>query len=542
MNEASRPATETFDCDYLVIGAGSAGCAIASRLSESPSVKVVLVEAGLPDRNPLLHVPGAISHNVRNPKYNWNYITEPDPTIGGRSLYFSRGKVLGGSSSINGMVYTRGSKSDYDLWADQYGCIGWSYEDVLPFFKKAERNERGEGKYHGGDGPLQVSKGRPTPPFCDAFLDAAASLGYPTGVDVNAESQEGFAHYDGTVLRGWRQNAATAYLKPARSRKNLHILTDLHADRVLITDRRAIGAEFSNGARKIRISVKAEVIVSCGALNSPILLMRSGIGPAQQLRDIGVQVLCDSPDVGQNLQDHVSYKMHYLCSVPKTAYAYLSPGWAIWSAIQFALFGKGIIGNLALGTGGFFKSSDDVAEADMQVHLSLGLVPDEVERKLPQRDGFTLFVNQGRPFSRGSLRLKADNPNKPVIEARYFEDPRDMEVLVRGVRRAREIMHATPLKPYVSAEMRPGPLAETDESLIESIRQTAVSTYHYMGTCRMGGDEQSVVDPQLRVRGIYNLRVADASIMPAMINGNLNAPSIMVGEKAAHMLRRNSTQ
>jgi choline dehydrogenase len=521
-------------CDYLVIGAGSAGCVVANRLSENPANRVILLEAGGRDSDLLLRVPGAISRNSYAPQFNWNYWCEPQPALNGRRIFCARGKVLGGSSSINGMIYIRGHARDYDYWR-QDGCVGWSYEDVLPFFRKAECNERGADEFHGGDGPLVVSKGRPVPAISEAFLHAAKAAGYPTHVDFNGAQQEGFGHYDTTTSHGERWSTASAYLKPIRGRANLTVLTRAEVTRLIFDGRRVRGAEVVQDGKPVRIEAARETVLSAGVFNSPKILLLSGIGPAEELRSKGIEVRLDRAGVGRNLQDHISYWMKYGCSKPVTAYAYTRPVRGALAVLNYLFFRRGIISNGPFCSGGFFRSHDGLEIPDMQIGLSIGLVP--APGKLPDREGFTVTVRQGRPGSRGTVRLaSADPAAAPLIDPNYFSDPDDMVVLMRGIRRIRDVMRHDPIAGLIGSEI-PAGIDYTDDAALEaSIRDVASTTHHFIGTCRMGADDAAIVDPQLRVRGLAGLRVIDASIMPTHINGNTNAAAIMIGEKGAAMM------
>ena len=524
------------DCDFLIVGAGSAGCVLANRLSANPTHKVVLVEAGGAGRDPLLNVPGAVSRTLATAKVNWGYHSEPEPGLAGRSVPLFRGKVLGGTSMLNGMIYIRGHARDYDYWR-QDGCTGWSYEDVLPFFRKAERNERGAGPYHGGDGPLEVSRGKPVTPICDAFLAAAEAEGYPIHVDFNGASQEGFGHYDVNIHRGQRWSSASAYLKPVLARPNLTVLTDTEVTALTFEGTRATGAELHRGGETITVRAARETLLAAGVFNSPKLLLLSGIGPAGDLQGLGIPVRQDRAGVGRNLQDHVSYRMNYGCKLPVTAYAHTRPVRGATAVVQYALSRTGILAGTSFPTGGFFRSDDDLEIPDMQVGLCMGLLPDP-GKMLPSREGFTVTIRQGRPASRGELRLRSASPaDAPVIAPRYFSDPGDMKVLMRGVRRFRKLLQNEKLARFIDVEIEPGQaVVDDDEALADSIRALSNTTHHFIGTCRMGGDDASIVDPNLRVRGFDGLRVIDASIMPTHINGNTNAAVVMIAEKGAAMV------
>ena len=522
-------------CDFLVIGAGSAGCVLANRLSENPAHRVVILEAGGKDSDPLLRVPGLVGRNAFAPQHNWNYVAEPDPGLGGRRMPVPRGKVLGGSSTINGMIYIRGNPRDYDDWR-QRGCEGWAWDDVLPYFRRAESNERGADALHGADGPLTVTRGRPVPAISEAFMASAAAAGYPVHVDFNGVSQEGFGHYDTTTRNGRRWSTASAYLRPALQRANVTLLTRAEVGRLAIEDGRVLGAELTREGVPMRVLASKETILAGGVFGSPKILLLSGIGPANDLTDLGIPVRLDRPAVGRNLADHVSYRMNYACSAPVTAYAYTRPVRGALAVAQYALFRTGILAGTPVSSGGFFRSHDDLDIPDMQIGLAIGLIPRPGQ--LPEREGFTITVRQGRPDSRGEVRLRSADPAAdPVIEPRYFSAPGDMATLIRGVRRIRGVLGHDPIRSLIEREIEPGPDADDDVTLERSIRAVAGTTHHFIGTCRMGGDEASVVDPRLRVRGLAGLRVADASVMPAHINGNTNAATIMIAEKAADLVR-----
>lgn len=530
---------EPLVCDFLVVGAGSAGCVVANRLSENSAHKVVLIEAGKKDSDPLLRIPAAVGRNVEAPQHNWNYYSEPEPELGDRRIFCARGKVLGGSSSINGMIYVRGHARDYDDWR-QRGCTGWSYADVLPYFRKSENTKRATDNYHGAGGLLHVSLGRPVPPICDTFLDAAADAGYPVRIDYNGESQEGFSHYDLTTRNGKRWSTASAFLRPALGRSNLELITKAEVQRLCVDGRHVTGATMLVDGERQEIRASKEVILCAGVFNSPKLLMLSGIGPAQELTDLGMNVIAESPFVGSNLLDHVSYRMQYGCKAPVTAYAHTKPLLGAKAIMQYALFGSGIFSNTPFSTGGFYRSSDDLDYPDMQLGMTIGLIPKR--GRLPKREGFAITVRQGRPLSHGTVRLRSTDPSvAPEIRPRYFSDPGDLPVLVRGVQRIRKVLLGARMAQYVEQEFEPGRAADTEAGLIESIRELSNTTHHFVGTCRMGGDPASVVDPALRVRGVEGLRVADASIMPSHINGNTNAPTIMIAEKASDMILRSWT-
>ncbi len=509
---------------------------LANRLSADPSIRVILLEAGGPDNDPLLHVPGAVSRTLATQAVNWGYQSEPEPGLDGRRVPLFRGKVLGGTSTLNGMIYIRGHARDYDDWR-QRGCDGWSYADVLPYFRSCESNERGASEFHGADGPLEVSKGRPVTPICDAFLAAAAAEGHPIHVDFNGATQEGFGHYDVNIHRGRRWSAATAFLKPVRHRPNLTVLTRAEALHLMFDGVRATGAAIRHDGEPATVLAARETLLAGGVFNSPKLLMLSGIGPAAALQELGINARIDRPAVGQNLADHVSYRMNFACAAPVTAYAHTRPIRGAKAVMEYAMFRTGILAGTSFPTGGFLKSQDDLDIPDLQIGLCMGLLPDP-GRMLPSREGFTVTIRQGRPGSRAALRLRSADPAEaPIIQPRYFSDPSDMAVLKRGVHRLRRILFNPALDRFIDHEIEPGQAAVDDDAMLEaSIRALSNSTHHFIGTCRMGGDPYSVVDPQLRVRGLAGLRVIDAAIMPTHINGNTNAATMMIAEKGAAMV------
>ena len=526
--------------DYLIVGAGSAGCVLAARLSEDPDVTVWLAEAGGPDDDRWLAVPGALFRNSTAPQFNWSYTTEPEPELNNRRLFWAQGRVLGGSSTINGMIYHRGHPTDYDLWR-QDGCEGWGWDDVLPLFRKSETNERGEGPFHGGSGPLQVTRGAPDLPIAELFLRAIEAAGYRRLDDMCAEQAEGFGHYDRTIGRGRRSSTAKAFLDPVRTRANLTVSPNTTVTRIVMDGTTARGVDIVKGGQNQRIEAAREVILCGGAVHSPQLLMLSGIGPADHLREHGIDVVADHKGVGANLQNHLCTRLQYTCSEPITAYRTMKPWNAAREMVRYAVFRTGIFSQTSVATGGFFRSDDSLEIPDMQAQMALGLIGNvgkSAWSRLPRQHGFAVALNQGRPHSRGEIRLRSANPlDAPRIMPRYFSDRRDIDTLMRGVRRMRDIINQGEIRRVISAELQPGEAADDDDALEAHLRATVSNAFHPVGTCRMGGDADSVVDPQLLVRGIAGLRVADAGIMPTLINGNTNAPAIMVAEKAAMLIQ-----
>ncbi len=531
-------------CDYLVIGSGAAGAVVAARLSEDANVRVVLLEAGRRDSSLLFKLPGLGFAVGAHPKSNWGFATEPLPGLDDRALVFLQGRVLGGSSSINGMIYTRGHSREYDIWR-QMGCEGWGADGVLPYFKKSEGNARGDGPWHGGAGPLKVRPARPDVPICDAFLEAAAAAGFPILDDLNQDTVDGFGYYDINVGAGRRMSTATAFLKPARARKNLVVVTEALAERLIIEKGRAAGAEVARRGQRHAIRVEREIIVSGGAIKSPQLLLLSGIGPADQLRALDIPVHLDAPRVGQGLQNHVCYRPQYITNAPVTAARHISPLNAVKAGLDYALRRSGPLAESYAPAGGFFRTDPGLETPDAQVVMLSALAPTSVSGSrfrmrdlLPKEHGFGLTIYQGTPHSRGEVTLRsADAHAAPKIDPGYFKDPRDMQVLLRAVNRMREMMGQPAIARYIDRELMPGVHIQGDGALEADIRQNGATAYHQCGTCAMGADGRAVLDPQLRVRGIDGLRVADTSIMPRIPNAALHAPTIMIGEKAAAMIK-----
>jgi choline dehydrogenase len=522
--------------DYVIVGAGSAGSVLAYRLSAKPDVKVLLLEAGGSDKSLFVRMPAGIV-NLGTPRFNWLYETAPQPAMKGRRMYWPRGRVLGGSSSINAMVYMRGQPADYDHWR-QLGNTGWSYADVLPYFKKAERNERLHDEFHGTDGPLNVAERPYTNPLTHVFVEAAQQAGLPLNPDFNGKNQLGCGMFQVTQKNGSRWSAAAGYLHPVKKRANLTIVTKAQATRVVIEKGRAVGIEYVQRKHRHVARAAREVLLAGGAINSPQLLMLSGIGPAQHLRDIGVPVVLDLPGVGKNLQDHLNVNVIQTATKPVTLDS-KSRGLAQLSvALEFALFGTGPGTSNIAEAGAFAISALGAATPDIQYHFIPALVIDHGRSKLTG-DGVTLHSCCLRPHSRGEVRLASADPlAAPVMDPNYLAADYDLKILVDGIRRGREILGAPAFKPWLAEERIPGAKVKSDAELAEFVRATAETEYHPVGTCKMGSDPMAVVDEALRVRGVERLRVVDASIMPTLVSGNTNAPTIMIAEKCADMMVR----
>ncbi|HEY1601012.1 MAG TPA: choline dehydrogenase [Pirellulales bacterium] len=520
--------------DYVIVGAGSAGCVLANRLSESSAARVLLLEAGGPDRRADIHIPIAFSKLFKTP-LDWDYQTEPQPQLAGRTLYWPRGKVLGGCSSINAMIYMRGAGRDYDDW-QAAGATGWGYRDVLPYFKRAENQERGANTWHGTGGPLWVSDLRHVHPLSRAFVAAGVESGLPANDDFNGASQPGVGIFQVTQRRGARHSTAAAYLKPVLKRGNLKVLTHAHATRVLIEGGRAAGVEFSRGGKLERVRAAREVLLCGGAINSPQLLLLSGIGPAGHLASLGIPVMVDLPGVGQNLQDHLIVPVAFECTEPIS----LASAETLLNLLKYLLLRRGAFTSNVGEAGGFARTQPELPEADLQLHFGPAYYLDHGFVR-PAGHGFTIGPTLLRPQSRGSIALVDNDPlHAPRIEPNYLAAADDLQVLVDGVKLARRIAAARALAPYCGPEFCPGSSAQSDEEIADHIRQNAQTVYHPVGTCRMGQDETSVVDPQLRVRGVAGLRVIDAAVMPSIVGGNTNAPVIMIAEKASDMIRNQS--
>jgi choline dehydrogenase len=524
--------------DYIIVGAGSAGCVLASRLSENPDARVLLLEAGPPDTADEIHIPAAINLLFKS-TYDWDYQTVPQDRAGGQSVYWPRGRVIGGSSSINAMIYIRGSRYDYDTWRDEYGCEGWGYADLFPYFIRAEGNSRGASAYHGGSGPLSVQDLKFKSNLTGAFIDAARASGQPANDDFNAAEQDGVGYYQVTQKNGRRWSAADAYLHPVAGRPNLTILTDAIATAVIIEGGRATGVRYLRRGVEEEAAAESEVIVCCGAIGSPQLLMLSGVGPADHLREHNIPVFADNPGVGGNLSDHPIVTAMW--AAPKSRGLWEKAGPKNLARWQMMHTGP-LTSNLA-EAGGFSRTDPALPAPDIQWHA----VPVPIVNgglKDPASRALSVLIALVAVGSRGRIRLRSSDPrHKPAIDPAYLSDSSDLDPLVRAIEMAREFAAARPLRKVVSVELAPGGDITTEADLREWIRADLGTLYHPVGTCAMGGDSRlaaskltSVVDTELRVRGVEGLRVADASVMPTVPRGNTNAPTIAIAERAADLI------
>jgi choline dehydrogenase len=522
--------------DYIVVGAGTAGCVLANRLTASARHRVLLLEAGGHDRNIWIHVPLGYGKLFTNPKVNWLYTSEPEAELNNRRIIQPRGKVLGGSSSINGLLYIRGQPADFDHWR-QLGNSGWSFDDVLPYFRRAENQQRGEDALHGVGGPLAVSDVCEPHPLCEAFIAAAQQAGFPRNDDFNGPTQEGAGYFQLTARRGRRCSTAVGYLRSARRRPNLNIVSNALASRILFSGRRAIGVEYRHGETTRVAHANAEVILAGGTFNSPQLLQLSGLGPAPLLRSLGIATVADMPGVGADLQDHLQVRMQYRCTERITMNDVIH-SWRhrAGAGLRYALFRKGLLAIGAGYAGGFFRTSPLAATPDVQVHFII-FSAETAGAALHHFPGFIASVCQLRPESRGFVRIKSADPRQPpAIQPRYLSSPVDRDTVVEGMKLLRRIMRQPAMRRYIAEDRAPDPGCTSDAELLEFARATATTVFHPTSTCRMGCDSTAVVDERLRVHGIERLRVVDGSIMPTVVSGNTNAAIVMIAEKGADMI------
>lgn len=522
--------------DYIITGAGPAGCVLANRLSEDPDVNVLLLEAGGGDWNPLFHMPAGFAKMTKGVA-SWGWETVPQKHMKGRVLRYTQAKVLGGGSSINAQLYTRGNAADYDTWVSEDGCEGWSYRDILPYYKRAEDNQRFADDYHSYGGPLGVSMPVSALPICDAYIRAGQELGMPYNHDFNGRQQAGVGFYQLTQRNRRRSSASLAYLNPIRHRKNLTIKLGARVSRIVLEGKRAIGVEVVGKSGSEIIRAEREVLVSSGAIGSPKLLQQSGIGPADHLKSVGVKVLHDLPGVGSNLQDHLDLFVIAECTGDHTYDGVAKLHRTIWAGLEYILFRTGPVASSLFETGGFWYADPDARSPDIQFHLGLGSgIEAGVERL--KNAGVTLNSAYLHPRSRGTVRLSSSDPAAaPLIDPNYWSDPHDRKMSLEGLKIAREIFQQAALKPYITAERLPGPKVMTDDELFEYGCANAKTDHHPVGTCKMGNGPESVVGLDLKVHGLEGLRVCDSSVMPRVPSCNTNAPTIMVGEKGADLIR-----
>jgi choline dehydrogenase len=533
----SAPMNETqHEFDYIIVGGGSAGCVLANRLSTDAKVRVCLLEAGGEDRNPWIHIPAGYIRTMVDPSINWLFETKPEASCGHRAIPVPRGKVLGGSSAINGMLYVRGQARDYDTWA-QMGCTGWSHDDVLPYFKRAENREQGGDEFHGADGPLNVTDPTVRYEALDKIIEAGGALGYPTGNDYNGASQAGFSYYQVTQKNGRRFSAKNAYLDPVRRRANLTVEKNAFVKKVVLENGRAAGVMYEQGGRALTIRARCEVVLSAGAVQSPQLLELSGIGQGARLQALGVELVHELGGVGENLQDHYISRLSWRLKNVESLNQLTRGLPLVREVIKYFALGKGALTMPAGIMAGFVKSRPDLDEPDIQYHVAHATFKDPKTRVFDKFPGLTIGPCQLRPESRGSIHaIEPDYRKAPEIVSNFLSNQTDCEIHVAGMKIARDLMATEAVQSIVDEELSPGVAVMDDAALLDFARATGATVYHPVGTCMMGIDERAVVDPMLRVHGVSGLRVVDASIMPRLTSGNTNAPTIMIAEKAADMI------
>ena len=524
--------------DYIIVGGGTAGCAMAARLSELPDNKVLLLEAGPADTSRYIHMPVGFAKMTGGP-LTWGLKTAPQRHANNREIVFAQAKVLGGGSSINAEVFTRGCPEDYDAWAEEYGCRGWSFRDVQPYFVRSEDNDTHSGSWHGIGGPLGVST-HPPHPLTRAFVQACQQTGMPYNPDFNGPRQVGAGAYQTTTRNARRCSTAVGYLRPALSRPNLSVRTGVQISRIVVDKGRAVGVEIIENGRPVVLRAEAEVLVTSGAIGSPRLLLLSGIGPADELRALGIEPVLDLPGVGRNLHDHFGIDIVYELSGPYSLDKYNKPHWMLWAGLEYALFKKGPVASNIVEGGAFWYAGEHGLLPDLQFHFLIGAGVEAGVPKIASGSGVTLNSYTLRPKARGSVRLRSANlADLPIVDPNFLGDPDDLRISKEGVKISREIMNQQALARYVRKEHFPGDAVKTDADFEAYARQYGRTSYHPVGTCRMGTGPDAVVDPELRVRGIDGLRVCDSSIMPRVVSSNTNAAAVMIGEKASDLVRGN---
>jgi choline dehydrogenase len=522
--------------DFVIVGAGSAGCVLANRLSADPRHRVLLLEAGPRDRYPWIHIPIGYGKTMFHPVYNWGFYTDPDPGMNGRRIYWPRGRVLGGSSSINGLIYVRGQPQDYDRW-ESLGNPGWGWRDVLPYFIRSEDNSRGASEFHGAGGPQACSDIGGRHELMEAIIRAGNELQIPRNDDFNGARQEGVGYYQLFTKKGWRCSSATGYLRPAEMRPNLRVETEAHATRIVFEGSRAVGVRYRQGGVEKEARAAREVILSAGALQSPQLLQLSGVGSAELLQSLGIAVVKDAPGVGENLRDHLQLRLMYKCTKPITTNDDLASWWrSLGIGLRWLLFRKGPLA-IGINQGGLFaRALPESRTPDVQFHFAT-LSAELAGAKPHPWPGFTMSVCQLRPESRGAVRIRSLDPfEPPSMQPNYLSTEADRRCALAGIKLARSLAATKALAPYVAEEYRPGAQAQSDEELLAFAREYGATIFHPSGTCKMGDDPMAVVDARLRVRGVEGLRVVDCSVMPDLTSGNTHAPVVMIAEKASDLI------